>query len=136
MRQLGELWPDEALLAHAGGMGAFLDRLLKKLSELLNEDRLHLDHDPPLGARQRRGEGKHTIYTPHANDPEHLIYRGKHAHHIKTNVRGDGAQHPDRVLIKKERHRRDKIRNKIRRKWPKRTLRSANRWPIGRTTDE
>ena len=50
---------------------------------------LHLDHDPALGARKRKGEGKKTVYDPPANSPDHLIYREKHDHHIKTNVRGE-----------------------------------------------
>lgn len=107
MRQLGELWPDAALEANKGELGAFRDRLLKKLSKLLGEEKLHLDHDPPLAARERKGEGKKTVYKPDANDPNYLLYRGKHAHHIKTQVKGDGAQYPDRVLIKRERRRRE-----------------------------
>jgi hypothetical protein len=70
---------------------------------------LRLDHDPPLGARPRirMGLGK-TKYQPDANDPVYLEYRPhgpQHAgsHLIKTNVRGDHGQHPDRVLIKKAR---------------------------------
>ena len=140
MRQLGELWPDEALNAHEGALGAFLNQLLFKLAELLGAKKLHLDHDPPLGARPqfRRGLGKKTYYEPPANDPHHLIYREKHAHHIKTNVRGEHGQHPDRVLIKRERKRQTKkkpsrfSRPPCRAKkstWPKRPLRSANRWP-------
>lgn len=130
LRQLGELWPDDAIKAHKGALGAFLAQLLKKLAELLGEDELHLDHDPPLAIRPRfrRGLSKKTYYVPDANDPEHLIYRGAQAHRVKTNVKGDGAQHPDRVLIKKERRRRNKKRNKIRRNWPKHKL----RWPKGR----
>lgn len=119
MRMLGELWPDAALIAHKGGIGAFLDRLLHKLSELLEDD-LHLDHDPPLAARRRKGEGKKTIYFPAANDPYFLVYRGKLAHQIKTNVRGEHGQHPDRVLIKRERKRREGKRERPKRKWPSR----------------
>lgn len=141
MRQLGELWPDEALKANEGGLQAFLDRLLHKLREILNEKKLHLDHDPALGAREivpcRRGDDMHTAwlnnfnvpirYQPDANDPEYLVYRGKHAHHIKTNVRGDGAQHPDRVLIKKERRRREGKRAKPKRKWRTRPFPKSKR---------
>ncbi len=130
MRQLGEMWPNEVLKAHEGGLRALLDQLLKKLSELL-EDQLHLDHDPPLAARQcvpLRGRvpnghkwfndfGVAMRYEPDANDPRFLIYRGKRAHHIKTNVRGDGAQYPDRVLIRRERKRREGKRKKLKRKW-------------------
>lgn len=67
---------------------------------------LRLDHNPPLGARVRSGEGKGTVYDPDANDPAHLLYRPhgpefEGSHLIKTNVRGEHGQHPDRVLIKK-----------------------------------
>jgi hypothetical protein len=140
LRQLGELWIDEAIGANHGGMGAFLDRLLFKMAELLNCEvkGLRLDHNPALATRERKGEGKNTIYKPDANDPEFLIYREKHAHHIKTNVRGDGAQYPDRVLIKRARKQKRKPRKGFGRRafakatgssWPKRKLRSANRWP-------
>lgn len=71
---------------------------------------LRLDHDPPLAARpkHRRGLSKKTYYVPDANDPDHLFYRPHSPQHegshlIKTNVRGDHGQHPDRVLIKKAR---------------------------------
>ena len=72
---------------------------------------LRLDHDPPLGARRVTGwpsVGPGVHYEPDANDPDHLFYRPhgpQHAgsHLIKTNIRGDHGQHPDRVLIKKDR---------------------------------
>ncbi len=122
LRQLGEMFVDQAIENRrprrdagymvgvvglpGGGFGAYLDELLDRLAELLACDvkSLALDHDPALGARRKVfRKGVHVGYVPDANDPEHLIYREKHAHHIKTNVRGDGAQHPDRVLIKKNR---------------------------------
>ena len=104
---------------------------------------LHLDHDPALGARKRKGEGKKTVYDPPANSPDHLIYREKHDHHIKTNVRGEHGQHPDRVLIKRERRRREKAtepekrpkqpgakywakKREVRSRWPKRKMQSRN----------
>jgi hypothetical protein len=95
---------------------------------------LRLDHDPPLAARRVRFGRK---YIPDANDPAHLAYRPhgpEHAgsHLIKTNVRGDHGQHPDRVLIKKARRlergpkpkrptsfSRAKLRSQ-KQKWPKR----------------
>lgn len=89
---------------------------------------LRLDHDPPLGARprRRRGLGRKTYYTPDANDPDHLFYRPhgpEHAgsHLIKTNVRGEHGQHPDRVLIKKAR--------KLERSRNGETLRKASGFP-------
>ena len=112
LRQLGEMWVGEAIEAHrprrgsGGGFNDYLFELLERLARLLDCDveSLRLDHDPALGAREKVFQlGVHVDYIPAANDPEFLIYREKHAHHIKTNVRGDGAQHPDRVLIKKNR---------------------------------
>ncbi len=95
-----------------GSHGRLLERLLPRLADLFDckvED-LRLDHDPPLAARpqERRGLGRKTYYIPDANDPEHLFYRPHGpqfdgSHLIKTNVRGDHGQHPDRVLIKKMR---------------------------------
>jgi hypothetical protein len=128
LRQLGEMFPDDVIKLNqpkrdAGYMvgvvglsgrslGKLLPDLLSRLAELLccKVEDLRLDHDPPLAARpkERRGLGKKTYYTPDANDQEHLKYRPhgpEHAgsHMIKTNVRGDHGQHPDRVLIKKQR---------------------------------
>jgi len=101
LRQLGEMWPDQYLESArlAFNTKEILDHLLYRLRELLHAEKLHLDHDPPLGAR-RVAFGR---YIPDANDSEHLIYREKRAHEIKTNVRGEHGQHPDRVLIKKAR---------------------------------
>lgn len=93
-------------------LGRLLEEKLPELADKLGcalED-LRLDHDPALGARPKTGEGKRTRYTPDANDPDALRYRPhgpefEASHLIKTNVRGDHGQHPDRVLIKKERRR-------------------------------
>jgi hypothetical protein len=110
-----------------------LDRMLEMLAQELRCEvsQLHLDHDPALGARQKLVKGGvHVGYFPDANDPEFLIYREKHAHFIKTNVRGIGAQHPDRVLIKKERKRsRGVITKKASRPWPKRKIQWRSSWP-------
>lgn len=93
-------------------LGCRLDFLLRLLAKQIGCDLsdLRLDHDPPLAARpkERRGLGKKTYYVPDANDPDHLFYRPhgpefEGSHLIKTNVRGDHGQHPDRVLIKKQR---------------------------------
>jgi hypothetical protein len=125
LRQLGDLWPDDVIklwkpkpsdaylkgigvFVPRGGLAALLASKLDALAVLLDckvED-LRLDHDPALATRMRRTmpDGT-TAYSPDANSPGHLIYREKHDHHIKTNVRGEHGQHPDRVLIKRERKR-------------------------------
>lgn len=147
LRQLGEMWPDGAIAAavEQRALGDMLRGLLAKLADLqgCTEADLRLDHDPALGARQKtfNKAGEHVDYVPGANDPEHLNYR-PHApgfdrsHLIKTNVRGEHGQHPDRVLIKKQRRLEAKERGEVR---PKvgfqkgAKLRSASRWPKGRT---
>jgi hypothetical protein len=130
LRQLGELWQTGILLENRNNLGKLLDESLVELAALIGCKRndLQLDHDPPLAVRKisYRNNG-HLIYEPDANDPEYLIYREKRAHQIKTNVRGDGAQYPDRVLIKRERRRREPPRAKLKRKWPSRPLRSRPR---------
>ncbi len=153
LRQLGELWINDAVVAHRGKLGAFLQTLLERLAALLGcEVRdLRLDHDPALGARAKVFDkrGKHIDYDPPANDVAHLIYRPHGAefvgsHHIKTNVRGEHGQHPDRVLIKKQRRlERAEALKKLAgkpvdalkaavskpRKMQGPKLRNANRWP-------
>jgi hypothetical protein len=108
LRQLGAL-PD---LVARGTQSHRLLLLMDALAGAIGCERqeLRLDHDPPLAARprHRRGLNPRTFYTPEANDPHHLCYRPhgpqhEHSHLIKTNVRGDHGQHPDRVLIKKAR---------------------------------
>jgi len=157
LRQLGDLWPDDVIklwkpkpsdaylkgigvFVPRGGLAALLASKLDALAVLLDckvED-LRLDHDPALATRQRLQYSSvvKPTYIPDANDPDYLIYREKHDHHIKTNVRGEHGQHPDRVLIKRERRRRaSKSGAKVRRpkrKWASRQLRSANRWPTKR----
>jgi hypothetical protein len=128
----------EAILAAERNRGALLALLLRMLAEMLGctvKD-LRLDHNPPLGARQRKGEGKKTIYDPPANSPAHLAYRPHGtqfdgSHDVKTRIRGDHGQYSDIVLVKRER-RRQKKKQKKRRKWSSRPLRSASRWPKSR----
>lgn len=108
LRQLGEMFIDDVIAANTGRYRAFLDELLQALAELLRPGeaiKLQLDHDPPLGAREKTGEGADTVYTPDANDPEFLIYREKEAHGIKTRVRGEHGQYSDLALIKRKRSR-------------------------------
>lgn len=129
LRQLGEIWPDEIIRLHQearSSMGHLLKVRLERLAELLGcavRD-LRLDHDPALGAREKVfRKGQHVGYRPDANDPEHLRYRPHgpefHGSHlVKTNVRGDGAQFPDRVLIKRARRREREAKEKPSRRPP------------------
>lgn len=93
-------------------LGNKLKALLPMLAEAFGCEitDLRLDHDPALGARQRLQYSAviKPTYIPAANDPNHLNYRPhgpqfENSHLIKTNVRGEHGQHPDRVLIKKQR---------------------------------
>lgn len=83
------------------------EKLKLALALLFGTEPVALDHNPPLRARPYNPRIKNVAarYTPNANDPDHLIYRTVADHKLKTNVRGDGAQFPDRVLIKRERKR-------------------------------
>lgn len=139
LRQLGEMWPDRVIDERRktpGRLGALLVEKLSAFAATLGCDGkdLHLDHDPALGAREKVYDGwhQHIGYIPDANDPEFMRYREKHAHHIKTNVRGDGAQHPDRVLIKKNRRQERReagMENGKRHRWPSRPLRGRSSFP-------
>lgn len=110
LRQLGHALPDEVLDVWPNKK-QLLDSLLNQIAAYVpcRVADLRLDHDPPLAARpqMRAGLGR-TKYVPDANDPDHLFYRPHgpefaSSHLIKTNVRGDHGQHPDRVLIKRAR---------------------------------
>lgn len=117
---------------HDRMMGRLLDNLLDELARSFGceVDELRLDHNPPLGARPKTGEGKRTVYEPDANDPEHLLYRPHGAQHegshdVKTRIRGDRGQYSDIVLIKRQRRRERAPRPKakipnVKRPWPKR----------------
>lgn len=142
LRQLGELLPDQTIKEWRKiGLGQLLADRLPFLAHLLGSEGgpsdLHLDHHPALALRQQVKDrrGKIIGYIPDEHDVDCLIYRTRVAHLVKTNHHGDGAQHPDRVLIKKER-RRQKMAAEQRTKRPafakaKRELRSASLWPKG-----
>ena len=107
-------------------------RLKMCLWAIFDDVAFHLDHDPPLRARKfnpRTGR-----YTPDANDPAHLVYRTAEGHRLKTNVRGDGAQFPDRVLIKREKRRERKKAAGCTKTAPRKNKRSwgSRPWPVGR----
>lgn len=121
-RQLGEMWVDDTIEAWRTALGVLLEHRLKTLADLLGCEvkDLHLDHQPALAAREKiKRRGVVVGYKPAANSPDHLIYRTAEAHRFKTNVRGEGAQFPDRVLIKRER-RREKPLRRAKRKWTSR----------------
>lgn len=107
----------------AGGIGykAMLANLLAGLALTLNcdVDDFQLDHNPALILRPYNPRIKNVAarYTPNANDPDHLEYRPQAAdaprsHHIKTNVRGDGALRSD---TSERVYRRKVERNKLKR---------------------
>jgi hypothetical protein len=106
----------------------FSDNPKRHLQQLLyglfGKDKCHLDHDPPLAVRKKihNRHGEIIEYDPPANSPDHLIYRKADDHRIKTNIRGEGAQYPDRVLIKKIR-RIEHPKPKRKYNWPKRKVR-------------
>ena len=146
LRQLGTFWPDEAIDARrrtAGGLGAYLSELLDKLAGTLGCETkdLRLDHMPALAIRDKIfRNGIHVDYDPPCDSIDDLIYRTNIAHLVKTNHRGDHGQHPDRVLIKKQRRlerppkpkRGGKIASKA--SWPKQTLRGKSKWPKRKTS--
>lgn len=109
LQQLGEMFIDTVVAKHRNdrSLGNLLFAKLDRLADLLGctKKDLRLDHDPALGTRQKVFDkaGNHVDYIPAASDPRHLIYRSHAKHLIKTNVRGEHGQHPDRVLIKKNR---------------------------------
>lgn len=129
LRQIGELWPDEALATakKARQLTRYVEGLKTMLAQTLNcaAADLRLDHNPALENRPqfRRGLGKKTYYVPDANDPDHLIYREKHDHHIKTNVRGEHGQYPDNTLAKRERRR-------LKKKTPPPNAKIAKTWNL------
>lgn len=142
LRQLGEMWPGDVLAEHKRGLGRLLRTLLAQLSDLLGCEPadLRLDHNPALAIREKVfRRGVHVDYVPPANDPEWLIYRDKHAHDIKTRVRGDGAQFSDLALIRRQKKRQRKAspsrgRKSIKpvdflKKAPKRKIKGKSNWP-------
>jgi hypothetical protein len=102
-------------------------RLKALLTDIFGDDTVQLDHEPPLAVRKKIRHRDGTItYVPDANDPDFLIYRNADEHLLKTNVRGDGAQYPDRVRIKKIR-RIERPRPKRKYKWPSRPIASKGK---------
>lgn len=114
LRQLGEMFPNDAIFWHGsrkGGLGRLLASRIAVLAELLRceASELRLDHDPALGTRRKvHKAGAHVGYDPPANSVHHLRYRphaARHAasHDVKTRVRGDNGQLSDIALVKRNR---------------------------------
>jgi hypothetical protein len=92
------------------------DRLTFMLKRLFGDEKVHLDHDPPLCLREII-DAECGLYRPDANDARYLAYRTEEEHRLKTFVRGDGAQLSDAGKRRKE----------IRRK--RREIPRPSRWP-------
>ncbi len=110
------------------------------LKFLFGDAIVHLDHEPALRRRKYNPRVKKIAarYTPHAHDADCLLYRPFAAeldgsHYIKTQVRGDNGQFPDRVLIKRERRREKPKKRKgppiQNRPWPRVSRHFQNRRP-------
>jgi hypothetical protein len=120
-RQFVEKYGDAGRIAllteAANGDAELLRRLLEALHANFAGEKYNLDHDPPLRCRifnARTGK-----YKPDANDPRYLVYRTAEDHRVKTNIRGEHGQYPDRVLIKRTR-RHESPKKKWRGRWPSR----------------
>ena len=135
LTQLGELWVAEEVkrARDQGRITKTLEEKLDRLAALFNCTRkeLRLDHNPALGLRRKikNRAGVIVRYEPDELDPRFLIYRSHADHHRKTNIRGDGAQFSDTVLMKRERKRQKKASGS---KTSAKLRRPKQKWPIGR----
>lgn len=142
LRQLGDMFAEDVveMAKEQHSLGTIVAEKKAQLASLLGCEvkDLRRDHNPALGARVKvfNGDGKHVEYDPPANDPEHLFFiphgpQFENSHLIKTNVRGANGQHPDRVLIKRNRRieRQAKERAGLVKPRKKQKIRSASRWP-------
>lgn len=128
-RQLSNDTECQAVMAASIPVAHRLTLLLERLAQALDCKRseLRLDHIPALVLRERLPSGK---FKPDANDPDFLLYRTDHSHHIKTNVRGDGALRSD---TSERMHQRRLAENRLRRagksRKPKVRIKSRSNWP-------
>lgn len=95
-----------------------LDRLIKAK---FGDEKVHLDHDPPLCLREII-DAERGLYRPDANDPKFLVYRTAEDHRVKTFIRGVGAEFSDAAK------RRRKLKQERKENEPPR----PSRWPRGR----
>lgn len=142
LRQLGEMFIENVveMAKEQQSLGTIVAEKKAQLASLLGCEvkDLRRDHNPALGARAKvyDGDGKHVEYEPAANDPEYLFFiphdpKFENSHLIKTNVRGLKGQHPDRVLIKKNRRleRQAKERAGLVKPKFKAKIKSRSNWP-------
>jgi len=101
-------------------------RLAFMLRRMFGDQKVHLDHDPPLMLREIV-DADRGLYNPAANDPRYLVYRTEQEHRIKTFVRGDGAQFSDAALRRREIKRLRKIGLPRYARWPPRGSRPMRR---------
>lgn len=108
---------------------SYTQQLRELLYALFDGAKVHLDHNPALQNRKKvhYSNNEFAGYDPPANDPRYLIYRTADNHRTKTLVRGDGAQHSDAALARKNK-RIARNRDPKRRKWswPKRKFSSRS----------
>jgi hypothetical protein len=90
-RQFVDKFPDWRLSFTALSYTRQLPILLQRL---FGEAAVALDHDPALILRDYDATVSDVAdrYTPHAHDPNHLIYREKSDHQQKTTGRKPGAE--------------------------------------------
>jgi hypothetical protein len=126
-REVGLMWS-----AAARHSGSATRRLKFKLEEFFAGSLHELHHRPALVNRDRVSEPDGKIsYYPDANDPDHLIYLVAGAgeeHDVETRVRGQHGDYSDLAKARKRKRAERKARGPTYH-WPKRKLRSANRWP-------
>ncbi len=96
------------------------ERLAHLIKAKFGDEKVHLDHDPPLCLREVV-DAEAGIYKPAANDPRCLVYRTEEDHRIKTFLR-NGADFSDAAK------RRRAIKQKRKAEEPPR----PSRWPPGR----
>ena len=96
------------------------------LGRMFGDQKVHLDHDPPLMLRHIIDAEK-GIYDPAANNPRYLVYRTEEEHRLKTYVRGDGAQLSDAGKRRKEIRRLRKLGPPRYGRWPPRGSRPLQR---------
>jgi hypothetical protein len=105
------------------------EELRIKLIVMFGDERSHCDHRPALILRTYHHASG--TYQPFANDPDYLEHVTVHDHHLKTNVRGLGAQRSD-TAERMHRRRMDENRGLRKRRPKAKIAQRKNSWPKGR----